>query len=167
MKEIIINCKLETLEDFHIGSGLSDLGMCDEGVVKDEQGRPTIPASTFKGLLRQSSLEFEESMKLFGDTSYDNLKNFIFDFGGKNSIDISCELDRVSLGLTPFLYHTFTEINSNTRKASDKSLRTIEAVSKGTCFLIKISFRITDKEFIDKSDIIVEYLTYGLKSKMA
>ena len=54
MKKIEIKCSLELLEDFHIGTGSGNIGLYDDGQLKDKLGLPLINSSTIKGLLRDS-----------------------------------------------------------------------------------------------------------------
>ena len=54
MQSIIITCTVKALEDFHIGTGIGNIGLYDEGQLKDNNGLPTLNSSTLKGLLRDS-----------------------------------------------------------------------------------------------------------------
>jgi len=161
MKNINIKFTINTLEDFHIGSGLEKIGVYDDGQYKDENNKPSIKNETFKGLLKQSCREIKNI--LYDKEEGKNLFNMVFNFEGQNSIDAKINLDEEHYkGIdNPFVIHTFTSVEQKTKRAKDSSLHNIEFASKGIKFSGKINFLVKDDSKVDK---IKEFLEKGLKN---
>ncbi|HNZ26289.1 MAG TPA: RAMP superfamily CRISPR-associated protein [Spirochaetota bacterium] len=164
MKQIIINFKLETLEDFHIGSGELNIGLYDDGQIK-ENNLPCIPSDTFKGLLRQSCREIVNLAKVEQtDTNYGDIFSMIFDYKALESLDISLSFDReadINKGKDYFIIHTSNEVDSVTGITKEKSLRSLECARKGLIFNGELRYILWNDE---KEKIAIELLEYGLKN---
>lgn len=80
MKPINISFKIETHEDFHIGTGMDNVGLFDDGQLKDENGFPLVRTETLKGLLKQSCLEIRNEFGKFEEKEYYDAFDQMFDF---------------------------------------------------------------------------------------
>ena len=165
MEQIIINFKLETLEDFHIGSGESNIGLYDDGQIKDNNNLPCIPSDTFKGLLRQSCREMVYLTKIEQiDTNYGDIFSMIFDYKALESLDISLSFDRdasLKQDKDYFIIHTSNEVDSVTGITKEGSLRSLECARKGLIFNGELRYILWSDE---KEKIVTELLEYGLKN---
>ena len=143
MKTIEINAKLQTLEDFHIGSGVGMIGLFDDGQVKDINGIPQINSTTLKGLLRDSC----EDLMLVGYRNFSSeLFSQVFELHDNlNSIDVFVSSDYCSVTENSTHIHFFTKISDETGTAQKGSLRSIECGTKGMQFCVKIRYSISDE----------------------
>jgi len=155
MKNINIEFTIDTLEDFHIGSGLEKIGVYDDGQYKIDE-LPAIKNETFKGLLKQSCRELK-SIGLYENDLFDK----VFNFEGQNSIDVDIKLKENDDDKNYFIVHTFTSVEHKTKRAKDNSLHNIEFASRGIVFSGKINFLIKDDNEAEK---IEEFLKKGLKN---
>ena len=57
-KEYAIRFDVELLEDTHAGTGMGILGLVDDAQARDAEGRPTIPAPTLRGLIREAAEDY-------------------------------------------------------------------------------------------------------------
>ncbi len=153
MKILNINFSIETLEDIHLGNGLNCPGLYDDGFTKDHNGDPIFNFDTFKGLLRQSAHEIIHQKPEF-KSEYSNL----FFYKNQQSLDILISYNKKD-DEYPFIIHTFTRIDRNTRKSTDKSLRSIECLKKGCSFNGEIRYLANDSVDLNKiSDLLIESL---------
>ncbi len=156
MKNINIKFIINTLEDFHIGSGLEKIGVYDDGQYKDKDNKPAIKNETFKGLLKQSCRELV-GIELFDKELFDK----IFNFENQNSLDVDIKLKENDDDKNYFIVHTFTSVEHKTKRAKDNSLHNIEFAGKGLKFCGEINFLIKDDNEAEK---IEEFLKKGLKN---
>lgn len=162
MKKIKIVFEIETLEDFHLGSGLGVIGLYDSGVEKDKNGNPKINSETFKGLLKESCREIDKYFVNVENRSscFDNIFN---DFYNMNSIDIlNINVIKKPEGELYNIYN-FTEIGEN-NVAKDKSLRNIEFAARGVIFEAELQFTLKDSKTEKEYKEYEEYLKLGLKN---
>ena len=131
---IRIDFTINTLEDLHIGEGINKAGLYDDGTVKDILGNPALGSETFKGLLRQSLLEYKSNNPRVEDVETKVLYDTLFTYSVQNSMDIIIKANEESLKDENFILLSFTAIDDDTGKAKDKTLRTIECVRKGIKF---------------------------------
>ncbi|MBN2396385.1 MAG: hypothetical protein JXC36_07990 [Candidatus Atribacteria bacterium] len=155
MQAINIKFKIETLEDFHIGTGLDCVGLYDDGQVKDKDGNPYINTETLKGLLKQSCLEVKRNLP-----GYEEAFDELFFFKNLGSLDLfvtykGCTSD------SPFIIHTFTAIDEKTGTGEDGSLRDIEFGSKGCSFEVELHFEMKNDKM---KDTVEKLLTLGIKN---
>lgn len=68
-KEIWIDFTLQTVTPYHIGSGFRAGGILDNGLVKEGDGLPYIPASSIKGRLRYFAKQLCSIIDVAGDTA--------------------------------------------------------------------------------------------------
>jgi CRISPR/Cas system CSM-associated protein Csm3 (group 7 of RAMP superfamily) len=155
MQAINIKFNIETLEDFHIGTGLDCVGLYDDGQVKDKAGDPYINPETLKGLLKQSCLEVKRNLPEYQD-AFDE----IFWFKNLGSLDIFVDYKGCGSD-SPFIIHTFTAIDQEKGTGKDGSLRDIEFGSKGCKFEVKIHFEMKNA---DKKDKVKKLLELGVKN---
>ena len=155
MKTLRIAFSIETLEDFHLGTGLDCIGLYDDGQVKDLQGMPFIPSETLKGLLKQSCAEVKKV-----NAFYNEIYEEIFSFRNLSSLDLLIKYDENSSD-NPFIIHTFTKIDENTGKGESGSLRDIEFGSKGCIFNVDLFFDIKNT---DKETDIKTFLELGIQN---
>lgn len=134
MKTLIMKFKLNTIEDIHLGNGLNCPGLYDDGFTKDHNGDPVFNYDTFKGLLRQSAHEI-----IYQQPDFKPEYSDLFLYKNQQSLDIMIRFDKKD-NENPFLIHTYTRIDKKTRKASDKSLRSIECLKKGNTFSGEIRY---------------------------
>lgn len=50
--------------DYHIGSGLGIAGVVDDTLIKDSKGRPIIPGSTLKGVIRDACEDLVDALNI-------------------------------------------------------------------------------------------------------
>lgn len=158
MKQIKIKFTINTKEDFHIGTGMDNIGLYDDGQIKDEEGFPTIKTETFKGLLRQSCREIKYKNKIDRDV-YEQ----IFSFKNMNSLDIELTVKKFDDTVDPFIIHTFTAIDHDSHKAKDKSLRDIEFAAKGIEFEGELTFLVMD-DSNGMAEKVKDFLMNGLNN---
>lgn len=156
MKAVNIQFNIETLEDFHIGTGLDCIGLYDDGQVKDKEGNPYINTETLKGLLKQSCLEVTRNLKGFKDTF-----NEIFRFKNLGSLDLTITYQGCDSG-SPFIIHMFTAIDKK-RGTSKKggTLHDIEFGSKGCTFKVELHFEMKND---GQKETVKELLKLGIKN---
>jgi len=157
MKAINIEFTIETLEDFHIGTGLDCAGLYDDGQVKDSSGNPAIRPETLKGLLKQSCLEVKRNLK-----GYDDAFNELFYFKNLGSLDLFIEYKGCESN-NPFIIHTFTAIDKKTGTGKKGSLRDIEFGSKGCKFDCKLHFELKNDIQYEKVKKLIEFGIKNLK----
>lgn len=124
-----LSYKIHLLTDAEPGTGLGSISTHNY-IPRDHLGRPTIPASHIKGLMREELKQIETNL---------HLKNFNCDcIFGKGGEALQCQGKVRITG--PVLAdkdkdHTFmitrTAIDSKTRTASDQALRTTESIAVG------------------------------------
>ncbi len=136
MKLIRINFKIETLEDFHIGTGMDCVGLYSDGQMKDDEGNPALNTETLKGLLRQSCREVKNVL-----TEYRESYNSIFKYGNLGSLDVSVNYNQDETALNPFVIHTFTKVDDIIEDEDKGALRDIEFGSKGAIFDCSLEFQ--------------------------
>ncbi|MBN2694897.1 hypothetical protein JXR93_09565 [bacterium] len=166
MKKVEIDFTIEAKEDLHIGSGVDSIGLYDDGVVKDDDGFPTIKSETLKGMIKQSLREVKAFYNSIGEKSINRELLFtkIFDsFIDRVSLDL--KIYKVESNLeNPYIIHTFTKIDDDKRKAEEGSLRSLEFVSKGYKFGVILSYVFNDKD-LDKdsnAEAIFKFLEEGV-----
>ena len=93
MKKIEIKCSLELLEDFHIGTGSGNIGLYDDGQLKDKLGLPLINSSTIKGLLRDSCSQLDRMRERLGVNEASWYKRIFESHEDMSSLDIQIEAD--------------------------------------------------------------------------
>jgi CRISPR/Cas system CSM-associated protein Csm3 (group 7 of RAMP superfamily) len=160
MNKISLKFIIETLSDFHIGTGFSIEGYCDDAQFKDEDGYPSIKTETFKGLLKQSCNEII-NLEWFKD--YEDIYKYIFDYKAASSIDLTIDVDKnnaKNLNKLTTLYN-FTAINNN-GVAKKGSLRSIECGVQGINFECELNFYYFEE--LIKTNKIIELLKLGLEN---
>lgn len=138
-----LNLTVELLEDLHIGTG-TGVGDIDARQVRDRYGRPVLPASHIKGVLRETALEASRLQP--GAFSREKI-NTLFGQGGG---------ERGRLLLTSGYWHEknssrlliwgSTRIDEN-GTAQEKSLRFVEYVPAGSRFALEAEVPEEDETF--------------------
>ena len=118
--------KVEFLDYWHIGSGVSGGSRVDSTVLKDENNLPFIPGKTIKGLLREMAEEVFDNefvVEYFGDEETKSAKAYFSNI----YLDKNTQKGIISQKLSNNLYEIIasTKIGKN-GIAEDYSLREIE-----------------------------------------
>jgi len=116
MRSIELQFTINTLEDFHIGTGLDCVGLYDDGQYKDRDGNPAIRTETLKGLIKQSCSEVVKILNSEYKPAFDQL----FEFKNLGSLDVYVEYVKGSANI-PFVIHRFTKIAQRAAGLKQKS----------------------------------------------
>ncbi len=162
MQIIKINCTITTLEDFHIGTGSGNIGLYDDGQHKDNDGVPTINASTMKGLLRDSCAALDRAKRSLGLPVNEDLFSKLFvNFDNLSSLDIDIKpINPPDTLKANTLIHYFTAVEHTKRKAKNSSLRSMEFGAKGLEYQLELRYLNRS----DDSEQLCQYLLDGLKN---
>jgi CRISPR/Cas system CSM-associated protein Csm4 (group 5 of RAMP superfamily) len=156
MRSIELQFTINTLEDFHIGTGLDCVSLYDDGQYKDRDGNPAIRTETLKGLIKQSCSEVVKILNSEYKPAFDQL----FEFKNLGSLDVYVEYVKGSANI-PFVIHRFTKIDQESGIAETGSLRDIEFGSKGCRFEAEIRFLLINDEH---EETVRELLIYGIRN---
>ena len=142
--------KVEFLDYWHIGSGVTAGSRVDNLVLKDENGIPFISGKTLKGLFREMAeiLDSEKTKKCFGEKENKQGQLYFSDATlDKNTANLI-----VSKKLQTNLYSelAFTKIGKN-GIAEDDTLREIEVVIPMTLYAEIKNIKQEDEEFIQQA----------------
>ena len=162
MQSIKISCTVKTLEDFHIGTGTGNIGLYDDGQYKDNNGLPTINASTMKGLLRDSCAVLDRAKLSLGlPVNLELFAKLFQNFDNLSSLDIDIKpITQTDALKDNTLIHYFTAVDHAKRKAKETSLRSMEFGAKGLEFELQLCYLNRDGD----SEQLCQYLVEGLKN---
>lgn len=162
MQKINVQALIQMEEDFHIGTGMSDIGLYDDSQYK-EHGHVSIPSSSFKGILRDSCRQIQTYMQEFGDPKavlYRDIYDRIFkSYNDLNSLDIYIK-PLSDNDAKETVIHYFTAIDSQKGKAQKGSLRSQEYGAKSLCFELRLTYYCENRY----SEDITEYLKEALQN---
>jgi len=149
---MILEYKIQFLDYWHIGSGVSSGAFVDALILKDKNQMPFVPGKTIKGILRNIAYEdkCDKLSKCFGESD-SLISRTIF----KNAVLNEEEYNYIvnnSLQKYLFDYLSFTKINEF-GVAEDDSLRDIEV-----CVPM-----ILEGEIIVEDEDCIECIKQGLK----
>jgi len=162
MQSILITCKLQAVEDFHIGTGIGNIGLYDDGQLKSAKGISQINLSTMKGLLRDSCEQLGRIGKLLGRQDNACYYAQLFEhFDNLSSLDIRIESDNTLPN--PTIIHYFTAVQHDKRRAKDNTLRSVEFGSKNQEFLLTIRYLNRN----DSGRELADFIVMGLKNVKA
>src|SRR4051812_35099863 len=126
--------EVELLEDLHSGTG-TGAGAIDAVQIRDRAGRPVIRSSHVKGLWRAAGVELAE----LGTASHQEVVRL---FGGKGMRQpgalVVRSLRTTAAGPPRMVTWTTTARREFDRAPRDDSLRSIEYVGAGTCFVSEL-----------------------------
>jgi len=128
---LFLTLELIALEDLHIGSGTGG-GDIDAQVIRDRLGRPIIPATHLKGLLREAG----EELQFFGQATGQELQTLL---GVQGTAKAALRLTslRVTKGGETLVWGSSAR-NQGGRSPKEDTLRFIEHVAAGTVFTAKL-----------------------------
>jgi len=149
---MILEYKIQFLDYWHIGSGISSGAFVDALILKDKNQMPFVPGKTIKGILRNIAYEdkCDKLSKCFGESD-DLISKTIF----KNAVLNEKEYNYiVKNSLQKYLYDylSFTRINKS-GIADDDTLRDIEV-----CIPL-----VLEGEIIIEDDECIECIKNGLR----
>lgn len=161
MQSIIITCTIKALEDFHIGTGIGNIGLYDDGQFKDSDGFPTLNSSTLKGLLRDSCAALDRAkQKLNIEVDRECFRKLFENFDNLSSLDIKISPKENQTLSDNTLIHYFTAIEHARRKAKRGTLHSLEFGASGLEFELEIRYL---NRSID-SEELAKYIIDGLKN---
>ncbi|MCB5265697.1 MAG: hypothetical protein LHW41_05595 [Candidatus Cloacimonetes bacterium] len=165
MIKISVKCSIQMLEDFHIGTGVGNVGLYDDSQYKDMKG-VNIRESSFKGVLRDSCRQVIKYHKEFSDDKavvYENLYRRMFHtHSDLHSLDIS--ITPASDVADKTIIHYFTAVDPKTGIAQNNSLRSIEFGAKSLRYEIKLSYLCPGKTEDNDAKQIKEYIIDALRN---
>ena len=161
MQSIIITCTIKALEDFHIGTGIGNIGLYDDGQFKDNNGLPTLNSSTLKGLLRDSCAALDRAkQKLNIDVDRESFRKLFENFDNLSSLDIKISPKENQTPSDNTLIHYFTAVERGKHKAKRGTLRSLEFGASRLEFELEIRYLNRSKD----SEEIAKYIIDGLKN---
>lgn len=171
---------IKTLTDLHIGSGKTD-GIIDNDIILNERNQPFIPASTFKGVLKESCLEIAELIELklcggehnqnegkklcgisfekpYGD--YPCLLCLLFgSYNNEGALRITDGPLNVKSSAAKFTVTGHNKIDPQTGAASENALFIMKHVAAGTEFELEMTFNDIPAELKELAESLI---TLGL-----
>ncbi|MEZ7890111.1 MAG: RAMP superfamily CRISPR-associated protein [Candidatus Wallbacteria bacterium] len=171
---------IKTLTDLHIGSGKTD-GIIDNDIILNESNQPFIPASTFKGVLKESCLEIAELIGLklcdgehnqnegkklcgisfekpYGD--FPCLLCLLFgSYNNEGALRITDGLLNAKSSTAKFTVTGHNKIDSRTGAASENALFIMKHVASGAEFELEMTYNDIPSEL---KELAENLLTLGL-----
>lgn len=138
-----LTLSIDLLEDLHIGTG-TGRGDIDSLQICDQRGRPVLPASHIKGLLREAANEWHSL-----DSSALSREDIEYLFGrpgsGQGRLQLTSAYLPDAVLVTPLVWGS-TAINDK-GTAAEKSLRFVEYIPAGSHFSMQVALTADDEKY--------------------